>query len=176
MVEATDSVGGRLKLPGIALIAMGVICVLAPVMAGGLVIMVIGLLMLVAGLALLFQGSKFAGGFERGAALVLGGILTVAGMLVVVHPLLGLAFLTLLLVFFFVSDGLWKMITAFRYRPATGWQWMLISGILSLLLGLIIWNQWPVSGAWAVGILVGINLMSTGIALLALASAFKTPN
>jgi uncharacterized membrane protein HdeD (DUF308 family) len=51
--------------------------------------------------------------------------------------------------------------------------WLLVSGAISLLLGLMIWNQWPVSGLWAVGILVGANLISTGVSLIVLASAIK---
>jgi len=48
--------------------------------------------------------------------------------------------------------------------------WVLGSGVLSLLLGLLIWNQWPVSGMWAVGVLVGVDLLSTGISMVVLAS------
>jgi len=48
--------------------------------------------------------------------------------------------------------------------------WVLGSGVLSLLRGLLIWNQWPVSGMWAVGVLVGVDLLSTGISMVVLAS------
>ncbi|NIO42670.1 MAG: HdeD family acid-resistance protein, partial [Burkholderiales bacterium] len=82
---------------------------------------------------------------------------------VIGHPLLGLTFLTLLLVVYFLIEGIWKVIASFRYRPATGWLWLLISGVISLVLGWLIWMQWPISGMWAVGVLVGVNLLSTGI-------------
>ena len=164
-----------LKVPGIVLIVLGVICVLVPAVAGGLVVAVIGVVMLIAGVALILQGLKVQTGINRVATLILGAIMSIAALLVIGHPLLGLAFLTLLLVFFFVSEGVWKILTAFRYRPAVGWQWLMVSGAISLLLGLVIWSQWPVSGSWAIGILVGVSLISTGMALTALASAFQWP-
>jgi len=84
-----------------------------------------------------------------------------------------LSFLTLLLVVFFVVEGTGKMVSAFSYRPSSGWVWMFVSGVLSLLLALIIWNQWPVSGMWAVGVLVGVDLLSTGASMVVLALALR---
>jgi uncharacterized membrane protein HdeD (DUF308 family) len=105
--------------------------------------------------------------------LILGVITALAGIAVIGHPLFGLAFLTLLLVGYFVVEGVWKIVVSFRYKPATGWNWLLASGVLSLLLGLLIWSQWPVSGMWAVGVLVGVNLFGTGLALVTLASTLS---
>jgi uncharacterized membrane protein HdeD (DUF308 family) len=67
----------------------------------------------------------------------------------------------------------WNGCCAFRYRPAAGWGWLLLSGVLSLLLAWLIWAQWPLSGWWAIGVLVGVNLLGTGAALVTLASALK---
>jgi len=95
------------------------------------------------------------------------------GIAVIGHPLFGLAFLTLLLVGYFVAEGVWKIVVSFRYNTATGWKWLLLSGVLSLILGLLIWRQWPVSGMLAVGVLVGVNLLGTGLALVKLASTMN---
>jgi len=97
----------------------------------------------------------------------------VSAIFVFVHPLLGLGLLTFILVAYFVADGLWKVIAAFRNMSAPGWLWLLVSGALSLLLALLIWRDWPVSGLYAVGVLVGVNLLSTGIALVAFAKSLK---
>jgi uncharacterized membrane protein HdeD (DUF308 family) len=110
---------------------------------------------------------------EKAMSLILGIIIALAGIAVIGHPILGLAFLTLLLVGYFVAEGVWKIVVSFRYKPATGWKWLLASGVLSLLLGLLIWSQWPVSGMWAVGVLVGVNLFGTGLALVTLASTLN---
>jgi len=106
-----------------------------------------------------------------GSGTDLGIVTALAGIAVIGHPLFGLAFLTLLLVGYFVAEGVWKIVVSFRYKPARGWKGLLASGVLSLLLGLLIWSQWPVSGMWAVGVLVGVNLLGTGLALVTLASA-----
>ncbi len=70
----------------------------------------------------------------------------------------------------FILEGIWKIVSSLSYRSASGWVWVLGSGVLSLLLGLLIWNQWPVSGMWAVGVLVGVDLLSTGISMVVLSS------
>jgi uncharacterized membrane protein HdeD (DUF308 family) len=159
---------------GIALIILGVAAVLTPAVAGGAVVMVIGLILLAAGIVAIVRGLKAETSMEKVVGLTLGIVTVLAGIAVIGHPFLGLAFLTLLLVGYFVVEGVWKIVVAFRYKPATGWKWLLVSGVLSLVLGLLIWNQWPVSGLWAVGVLVGINLLGTGLALVTLASTFKS--
>lgn len=163
----------NLKWLGIALIVLGVIAILAPVVAGSAVVFVVGAVILIAGITQIMRGLRSEAWSEKILATVLGVISVLAGLFVIGHPLFGLSFLTLLLVAYFISEGIWKIIGSFQYRPATGWVWLLISGVLSLLLGWLIWKQWPVSGMWAVGVLVGINLLSTGVALVTLASTIK---
>jgi uncharacterized membrane protein HdeD (DUF308 family) len=96
-----------------------------------------------------------------------------AGLLLLLHPLLGLAFLTLLLAFFFLLAGTWKALAAWRVRPRAGWGLLLASGVVSLLLGGMILASWPMSGAWALGTLVGIELIFDGWALVSLGSALR---
>jgi uncharacterized membrane protein HdeD (DUF308 family) len=164
----------RLRTLGITLIVLGIIAVVAPVIAGGTVVIIIGGLMLLAGIGQIYQGWNETSGSSKLMSLILGFITALAGVLVLGHPLLGLSFLTLLLAAFFVVEGIWKIVVSFSYRPATGWVWMLIGGGLSVVLGMLIWNQWPVSGMWAVGLLVGIDLLSTGTATLAVASTLRS--
>jgi membrane protein HdeD len=158
---------------GIALIALGVAAVLAPVVAGSALVIVIGFILLIAGTVPIVRELKAEASKERTIGLILGIITALAGIAVIGHPLFGLAFLTVLLVGYFVVEGVWKIVVSFRYKPAPGWKWMLASGVLSLVLGLLIWNQWPVSGLWAVGVLVGVNLLGTGLALVTLASTLN---
>ena len=58
-------------------------------------------------------------------------------------------------------------------QPAAGWSWSLFSGIVTVLLGVLIWRQWPVSGAWAIGILVGIHVLMSGWAAIMLGAAAR---
>ena len=158
---------------GIALIALGVLAMLTPAVAGSAVVIVIGFILLVAGIVAIVRGLKAEASAEKTTGLILGIVTALAGIAVIGHPLFGLAFLTLLLVGYFVAEGVWKIVVSFRYKPGTSWQWLLASGVLSLLLGLLIWSQWPVSGMWAVGVRVGVNLLGTGLALVTLASALN---
>src|SRR5207344_2161858 len=162
---------------GITLIALGVLAVLTPAVAGSAVVIVIGFILLVGGIVAIVRGLKAEASTEKATGLILGLVTALAGIAVIGHPLFGLAFLTLLLVGYFVAEGIWKIVVSFRYKPAGGWEWLLASGGLSLLLGLLIWSEWPVSGLWAVGVLVGVNLLGTGLALVTLASALnKSPD
>jgi uncharacterized membrane protein HdeD (DUF308 family) len=158
---------------GIALIALGLAAVVAPVVAGSALVIVIGFILLIAGTVPIVRELKAEASKERTIGLILGIITALAGIAVIGHPLFGLKFLTVLLVGYFVVEGAWKIVVSFRYKPATGWKWLLASGVLSLVLGLLIWNQWPVSGMWAVGVLVGVNLLGTGLALVTLASTLN---
>ena len=164
----------HLYLLGIVLIALGVAAVLTPVVAGSALVIVIGFILLLAGIVPIVRELKAEASMEKAIGLILGIITALTGIAVIGHPLFGLAFLTLLLVGYFVAEGVWKIVVSFRYKPATGWKWLLASGALSLILGLLIWRQWPVSGLWAVGVLVGVNLLGTGLALVTLASTLKS--
>lgn len=163
----------RLTWLGLALMALGIFAIASPLLAGKAVVIAIGLILLAAGLGQLRESFDAQGGYERLMLLVLGAITTLCAIFVVAHPLFGLRFLTFVLLVFFVADGLWKIVTSARHAASPGWLWLLASGVLSLLLAFLIWRQWPVSGLWAVGVLIGVNLISTGAALVALAGSLK---
>lgn len=164
---------GRLQLIGYTTIVMGIIALAAPAIAAGTVVMVVGFVMLATGLTQVFQGFRGQTWRDKFMPLILGFIGCVSGVLVLAHPLLGLGFLTLLLSIYFAVGGLWKIFAAFKFKPAGNWHWLLLGGVLSLLLGLLIWNQWPLSGVYAIGILVGIDLITTGAAMVILALGIK---
>jgi membrane protein HdeD len=158
---------------GIVLIALGVAAVLAPAVAGSALVIMIGCILLIAGIVPIVRELKAEASKEKTMGLILGIITALTGIAIIGHPLFGLKFLTVLLVGYFVAEGVWKIVVSFRYKPAGGWKWLLVSGLLSLILGLLIWRQWPVSGLWAIGVLVGVNLVGTGLALVTLASTLR---
>ena len=84
-----------------------------------------------------------------------------------------LASITLILVAYLVATGLFEIITAFQIRPAPGWGWELFNGIVTLLLGIMLWRQFPLSGAWAVGVLFGIKMIFSGWAFVFIGRAVK---
>jgi uncharacterized membrane protein HdeD (DUF308 family) len=81
--------------------------------------------------------------------------------------------LTLVLAGYFVIDGLFEIIGAFQVKPATGWGFLLFGGVVSLALGMMIWRQFPISGAWAIGILVGVKLLFAGLAMVTVGSTLR---
>jgi uncharacterized membrane protein HdeD (DUF308 family) len=105
------------------------------------------------------------GGFFRH---LLGGVLgIVVGGLMVARPVAGALSLTLLLAAFFVVGGVSRIMTALAIRfPGRGWT--LLSGVVTLLLGIVIWRQWPISGLWVIGTFVGIDLIFDGWSLVML--------
>ncbi len=78
------------------------------------------------------------------------------------NPGIGLLSLTLLLAVYFFLAGFSEIIGAFKIKPVKGWAWALIGGVASLLLGIMIGWQFPLSGEWAVGILTGIRMIFGG--------------
>lgn len=156
---------------GIGMIILGILAMGAPIVTGVAVGILVGVLIIAGGLAQAVYAFKAKSWGSGTVGVLLGGLSVLCGILMLGHPLFGLAFLTLLLAAYFVVDGIFEIAFAFRLKPLQGWGWTLISGIVSLLLGILIWRQWPLSGVWAVGLLVGINILFSGWSLVALGMA-----
>ena len=173
MHETHKSPAGYFRWLGIALIVFGVLALLTPMVAGSAVVIVIGCILLAAAVTSIVRGVQATTWQEKMPGITLGVIAGVTALGVIGYPLFGLAVLALLMAIYFVVEGVWKIVLSFRYRATRAWAWLLSSGALSLLLGSMIWLQWPLSGVWAVGLLVGVNLLGTGIALLLLSAALN---
>ena len=166
--------GNTLLFTGVALLILGLAALISPAWAGPTVFYIIGALLLITGIVQFLLGWNDETKSGQVGRMSLGIITAVAGLAVLIHPVFGAGALAAVLAIFFLVDGLWKIITSFSYRPASGWLAFLGSGVLSLVLAWMLWKQWPFSGNWAVGILVGINLLSTGISLIAVALTLKS--
>ena len=165
--------GNWLFVTGVILALLGVGSMISPAIAGNAVVYLTGGLLLITGLIQLMAGWQAESWRQKMGSLIQGGIAAVGGIAVMAHPFYGLAALSLVLAIFFAVEGVWKIVSSFSWRPVPGWIALLMSGALDFILGILIWRQWPVSGLWAVGILVGVNLLSTGIAFVALAITWK---
>jgi uncharacterized membrane protein HdeD (DUF308 family) len=95
------------------------------------------------------------------------------GGYVISHPLLGVVSLTLLLASLFVIEGILDFVLFAKMRPMHGASWVLLDGIVSLLLGALIYMQWPSSSAWAIGTLVGISMIFSGVARVMMSLAVR---
>ncbi|GAA4423903.1 HdeD family acid-resistance protein [Bremerella cremea] len=159
-----------LYIMGILTVLMGMISVSSPLIAGTAVVYIVGAVMLIAGIAQIASGMQAEGLSHKLMPLVLGIVTVLGGISALLHPILGLTILTFFLAAYFLAEGVWKIIAAFSYRPATGWLAMLLSGVITWVLGAMILTQWPYSGLWAIGVLVGVNLIFTGFALISVAA------
>ena len=159
---------------GIGIVIAGVLAVISPFIAGLSVTIAVGVLMIAAGVSRLFLAFKM-GTFGRGLLMfVLGALTLVAGGYLVARPGMGLATLTLVLAAYLFVDGVFEIIYAFRRRPIKGWGWRLFSGIAALVLGIMIWRQFPVSGMWAVGTIAGIHMIFAGSSTASLSRAARS--
>ena len=172
-IQALKENAGWSVAIGIILIILGIFALGSPLVTGVAVAIMVGSFLLVGGIVQ-FVFAFRAKSWGAGLLGFFGGALSfVCGILVIAHPLLGLGFLALLLAAFFVVGGISKIIFSFQVRLAQGWGWILFSGIVGLVLGMMIWSQSPLSGAWAVGILVGIDILFTGWSTLAIGLAAR---
>jgi uncharacterized membrane protein HdeD (DUF308 family) len=143
-------------------IVLGMLAIIEPALAGLAVSRLVGWLLVFGGV------SHWIGAFKGGGAkqvvfqVVVGLAYLIGGFYCLMHPLLAIGTLTLLLASVILAGGLLEIISYFRLKGEEASGWMLFNGIITLLLGGMIWVHWPSSSAWAIGILVGVTLLMTG--------------
>lgn len=158
---------------GLALIVLGALAIAMPQVSTLAVELMIGWLFLLSGVV--HGGSTFS---MRGAWNITGSAIVailslVAGGLLLLNPFEGILTLTMLMVAFFVAAGVVKTYFAIRNRHLRGWGWGVFSGIASLAVGVLILLGWPSTAAWALGLLLGIDLFISGWALVAIYPALR---
>ena len=170
--QIADHWGWFLAL-GIFLVLAGAAAILFPLLSTIATKIMLGWIFLISGILMLIHAFSIKqwGGFLMG--LLLGVLYVVAGGWLAFFPFTGIITLTLLLAAMFLIEGVLEAAMAFRVKPHEGWGWMLFSGIVAIAVGLMIAYQLPSSAAWAIGLLAGINLLSTGISFIVLALASR---
>ena len=160
---------------GVVMTILGILAIIWPQISTVAVDLYVGWLFLISGavgtIALFLAPT--AGSF-------LWGLLTTAlsllvGVLLLWHPVEGAASLTLVLVAFFLVEGVFHILLSFGNRELfpQSWGWILMSGITDLILVAIIMDGWPGSAGWALGVIVGANLISSGISIIMVALAAR---
>jgi uncharacterized membrane protein HdeD (DUF308 family) len=156
---------------GIILVILGFGAIVAPLIAGVAVAVFLGWLFLMAGIVGLVATYR-----ERGApgfwwSLLSAVAALAAGIVLLWNPLHGLATLTYVLIAFFIADGVLLVIMAIEHRRELSgrWEWMLFNGVLDIVLALVIISGLPHSLLWALGLLVGIDLVFGGASLIGMA-------
>lgn len=156
---------------GIVMLILGVLAIAEPVLATVAVDIYIGWLFLISGIVGLI--AMFS---ARDVPAFLWTLLTAAlamavGVMLIWKPVEGAVSLTAVLTALFIAEGIFQIVGSFTYRDVipSSWGWMLASGIADLLLAAIIIYSWPVSAVWTIGLIVGINLITSGSAIVFMA-------
>lgn len=159
---------------GILTIILGFLCMLTPLVTGMAVALMVGALILIGGIVRIiwaFKAESLGEGLLRGAI----GVLTlICGLILLSDPIIASGFLNILLSFYLIVDGIFEIAAGTQLKPASGWGWMVFGGVMSILLGFMILGQFPLSGAWAIGILLGLKLIFVGMIMLTAGSAVQS--
>jgi uncharacterized membrane protein HdeD (DUF308 family) len=158
---------------GSLLILLGLVAVGSPFLAAVAVNVVVAWLIVLAGVAHLMLAFRVHGAGSMIWKLLVGIAYLCFGAYLIVHPVLGVASLTLVLASLFLVEGILDIILYARMRSIGGSHWVLIDGIITLLLGLMIYMQWPSSSLWAIGTLVGVSMIISGITRVMLSLAVR---
>lgn len=147
-------------------ILLGIFAIAEPMVAAVAVALLVGWVLIFGGVAHLV--SAFAGGGAGRVVwqVLIGIVYLIGGFYFLTHTLMGVGTLTLLLAGIILAEGVFEIIAYFKARGSGGGGWLLINGLITLFLGGLIWFHWPSSSVWAIGTLLGVNLLMTGFSRL----------
>lgn len=148
---------------GVLLVLLGIMAIASPLIAAVAVNVVIAWLIVMAGvvhLVVAFHNREAGSMLWR---LLVGLAYVVFGIYLIARPAVGVASLTLVVASLFLVEGIFDIALFFKARAIGRAGWILFDGIITLLLGLMIYLQWPSSSAWAIGTLVGVSMIVSGV-------------
>jgi len=146
---------------GVALMALGVVAITSAFFVSVVTVVMFGVLLLAGGIGLVVS-SFWAGRWSGFLLHLLQGLLyLIVGILIVDTPVQSTLALSLMMAVFFMVAGMFRIIAALVLR-FPNWGWPLLSGFVSLLLGIFIYRQWPASGLWVIGLFIGIEMIFYG--------------
>jgi len=157
----------------VLMILAGVFAIILPPVAGIAITILVGWLLIFSGGAHLVFGwqTRETGGLVW--ELLLGILYLVAGVYLLINPLMGVVSLTLALAIYLFVEAVLEFILGVRFRPMPGSGWLFMDAIITLILAIMIWRTWPSSTAWAIGILVGVSMLFSGTSRLILSLAAR---
>lgn len=171
--EALKASRGWLIAIGIAYVIIGFITIGYPMAATIAVEILVGIILLAGG-TVSVVGAFFSGNWKNLLLILLSGILyLVVGYMFLKNPFQGVITLTFILAVFLLIEGFFRIIHAFQMKPSPNWVWLLVSGVASVILGAMIWAEFPASSAFIIGLLVGIYLLINGFSLIMFSAAIR---
>jgi uncharacterized membrane protein HdeD (DUF308 family) len=147
-------------------ILLGIFAIAEPFAAGLGVTLLVGWLLVIGAVVHFIAAFKGGGAKHVILQVVVGIVYLIGGLYFLTHTIMGVSTLTLLLSGVILAEGVLEIVAYLRLKNMHGAGWLLMNGIVTLLLGGLIWFHWPSSSVWAIGTLVGVNLLMTGISRL----------
>lgn len=163
---------GWLLALGIALVVLGAIALLDSVFVTVVSMILFGWVLLIAGIVEAVQAFRHRGSGHLFLHVLNAVLSIVVGIMLLRNPLAGAVVMTLLLAAYFTVAGVFRIIAAAAMR-IPGWGWTLANGIITLILGILIWVHWPVAGLWIIGLFIGIDLIIVGWSQVMIAAAAR---
>jgi len=152
-------------IQGGLMVLAGILALVYPVLSSVGVVFLLGWLLIISGIA---QGISLIGARNVPhfwLQLISVVLSVIVGLLFLRDPGQGLLTLSILLIVFFMVEGMSKVIFALTIRPFPNWGWVLLSGIIGILAALYLWSSLPATAVWLLGLLFGLLLISEGAAL-----------
>lgn len=156
---------------GVLVAILGVFAIFAPYVTGVALTLILGALLVIGGIVHVAHAFSAQGWTGAVWQIVLAIVYVVAGILLLANPVLGLTTLTILLIAYFAVEGIVEVVIGLKMRPEPQWGWMLASGVISLLAAGLLWVGFPSTALWAVGLLFGVSLLSTGLSMVFVANS-----
>ena len=150
----------------VAMIVLGFLAVLLPFATGIGISILVGWVIVFSGFAYLAYAFSAHGAGTFLWRTLVGVAYVVGGAYLAFHPGLTLVSLTLVLAAIFLAEGVLELIVFFQFRALPGSGWLLFDGVAALFLAYLIWRPWPISSTWAIGTIVGANLIVSGFTRL----------
>jgi uncharacterized membrane protein HdeD (DUF308 family) len=162
-----------LLILGIVFLVLGFLAIILPVVASFVVTSFVGWLLFIGGVLYGYHAFGIRDGWNIAATLLLALLTLASGIILLIVPFAGVITLTMFLAAYFIAAGILKSIHALQHRGSPRWGWALVSGLISIALGAIIWSGFPDTALWALGVIIGIDLIFYGWALIFLYSTLK---
>jgi uncharacterized membrane protein HdeD (DUF308 family) len=171
--DRVRAASSRLFWLGLIMALLGIAAIAFPIFSTLAATLLVGWALLISGVAIFISSFWIHGTGPFFGANLFGLLSTAAGVFLLFNPLAGAVALTLVVGVMFIFQGVSEIMFAMEMRPASGWVGMLLSGIASIALAIIIVSGWPGISLVVLGLLLGINFLTTGLGYIFVSRAFK---
>ena len=164
--QNAGSASRYITIMGVICIILGMLAMMAPGLTGMSILILLGLIVLIGGIVRIIWAFR-ASSLGRGILMfAIGGLTILCGIILLANPIFASGVLSILLAIYFFLDGISEISAGISLQSDSGRGWLIFGGIVSIILGALIWSQYPLSGVWAIGILLGIKLFFIGIIMI----------